>query len=442
LILVGASRLALGAPTSANSTHSLMSSTASASPTATRPFPWVGLFVLAAAIFLTVTSETLPTGLLPQMSSSLGVSEPAIGLLVTIFAFTVVASTVPLTAVTRRLPRHGMIVGILVVLALSNMLTALSPTYAFVVGSRILGGAAHGLFWAVVGAYAGHLVPKEQIGRAVSITLGGGTLAFVVGVPIGTSVGHVFGWRFVFAAVAVLMLAGAALVWKFLPAVDRTDHAAVAAAAAEVARAASAEEVPIVAPSRGKDRTIAPVIGVCILTATIITGHYALYTYIVPFMTGEMGISSGNVGGLLFVYGIAGAIGLVISGTVLGSRPQLGIILAIAVSGVSVAALAVFAALPLVAIPALFLWGVAFGTIPPAFQTRLLHTSSQSFRDTASALYSSAFNVGIGGGALLGALLFGISGVQYLPAFYICVLAVSLILAIALGRTNRAHLTP
>jgi MFS transporter, DHA1 family, inner membrane transport protein len=418
-----------------------MSSPASAPPTATRPFPWVGLIVLAAAIFLTVTSETLPTGLLPQMSSSLGVSEPAIGLLVTIFAFTVVASTIPLTAATRRLPRHGMIVGILVVLALSNLLTALSPTYAFVVGSRILGGAAYGLFWAVVGAYAGYLVPKEQIGRAVSITLGGGTLAFVVGVPIGTSVGHLFGWRFAFAAVAVLMLAGAALVWKFLPAVDRTDHAAVAAAAA-AAEAAAADELPAVAPRRTKDRTIAPVIGVCFLTALIVTGHYALYTYIVPFMTGEMGVSSGNVGGLLFVYGVAGAIGLVLSGTVLGSRPQLGIVLAIAISGVSVAALSLFAALPFVAIPALFLWGVAFGTIPPAFQTRLLHTSSQSFRDTASALYSSAFNVGIGGGALLGAVLFGISGVLYLPALYICVLVVALILAIALGRTNRAHLTP
>src|SRR5580698_3422235 len=87
------------------------------------PFPWVGLIVLAGAVFLSVTSETMPTGLLPDMSASLNVSEPAVGLLVTIFAFTVVATSTPLTALTRRLPRHGMIVGILLLLAISNALT-------------------------------------------------------------------------------------------------------------------------------------------------------------------------------------------------------------------------------------------------------------------------------------------------------------------------------
>ena len=79
------------------------------------------------------------------------------------------------------------------------------------------------MFWSIVGAYAGHLVPKEQIGRAVSITLGGGTLAFVFGVPLGTFAGHLFGWRLSFGFLAVLMLVGAVLVWRFLPAVERDE---------------------------------------------------------------------------------------------------------------------------------------------------------------------------------------------------------------------------
>src|ERR1700745_2859090 len=95
-------------------------------------FPWVGLIVLACAVFLSVTSEMMPTGLLPDMSASLGVSEAQIGLLVTVFAFTVVATSTPLTALTRKLPRHGMIVGILLVLAISNALTAIAPNYGFV----------------------------------------------------------------------------------------------------------------------------------------------------------------------------------------------------------------------------------------------------------------------------------------------------------------------
>ena len=184
-------------------------------------FPWTGLIALATATFLSVTSEMIPTGLLPDMSASLGVSEAQIGLLVTVFAFTVVVTSAPLTALTRRWPRHGLLIGILVVLGISNALTAIAPDYAFVVGSRVLGGVAHGMFWSIVGAYAGHLVPKEQIGRAVSITLGGGTLAFVLGVPLGTFAGHVFGWRLSFGLLAALMMVGALVIWKFLPAVLR-----------------------------------------------------------------------------------------------------------------------------------------------------------------------------------------------------------------------------
>jgi predicted MFS family arabinose efflux permease len=385
------------------------------------PFPWVGLIVLAGAVFLSVTSETMPTGLLPDMSASLNVSEPAVGLLVTIFAFTVVATSTPLTALTRRLPRHGMIVGILLLLAISNALTAIAPSYGFVVGSRILGGIAHGLFWAVVGAYSGHLVPKEQIGRAVAITLGGGTLAFVFGVPLATIGGHIFGWRLAFAILAGLMVIGAALVWRFLPAVERDEPAPKREAGEK----------------RRRDATVVPVILVSVIAAVLIVGHYTLYTYIAPFMIQVLGVNPGDVGELLFVYGLAGGVGLVISGSVLGRKPHLGLVLAIIVAGVAVMALTVVAAVPAAAIAALVLWGIAFGTIPPLMQTRLLHTASASFRDTASALYTTAFNVGIGGGALLGAIVYGSLGITGLPWFYAAILAVTLVLVLIADRWSK-----
>jgi predicted MFS family arabinose efflux permease len=382
--------------------------------------------VLAGVIFLTVTSETLPTGLLPDMSASLGVSEPAIGLLVTIFAFTVVATSAPLTALTRRLPRHRMIVVILIVLAASNLLTAFSPNYGTVVASRIIGGTAHGMFWAIVGAYAGHLVPKEQIGRAVSITLGGGTLAFVFGVPLGTFAGHLFGWRSAFGILCGLMLVGAVLVWRFLPRVERSEPAAP-------------DRRSKGAKGRGRDRTIAAVVMVCLITAVTVVGQYTFYTYIAPFMISRMNVNPGDVGALLLVYGVAGGIGLLIAGSVLGRRPQLGLLLALVLAAISVSALAIFAAQPLIAIPALTLWGIAFGTFPPAMQTRLLHTSSAGFRDTASAIYTTAFNVGIGTGALIGAAVYGAIGVGGLPWVFVGILVLALILSLVVGRSPSAE---
>jgi predicted MFS family arabinose efflux permease len=401
--------------------------TTSPIPLKTAPaFPWTGLIALAAAVFLSVTSEMIPTGLLPDMSASLGVSEAQIGLLVTVFAFTVVVTSTPLTALTKRWPRHGMIVGILVLLGVSNLLTAIAPDYAFVVGSRVLGGIAHGMFWSIVGAYAGHLVPKEQIGRAVSITLGGGTLAFVFGVPLGTFAGHVFGWRLSFGMLAALMVLGAALVWWLLPAVERDDE--------HVRRDRTAE--------RTRDRTIPAVIMVCLVAAVTMVGHYTFYTFVVPFLTGPMGVPAGNVGALLFIYGIAGAGGLILAGSVLGPRPQFGLLLALVVTGVAVAALAAFAGQIVLALVAFVLWGLAFGALPPLLQTRLLHTSSAGFRDTASALYTTSFNVGIGGGALLGSLIFDAGGLMLLPVCYIGLLIISVVLVLIVGRMTRPSPRP
>lgn len=397
-----------------------MSVTEKSSSRTSPAFPWVGLIVLAAAVFLSVTSEMLPTGLLPDMSSSLGVSEAQIGLLVTVFAFTVVVTSTPLTALTRRWPRHGMIVGILLVLAISNALTAIAPTYEFVVASRVVGGVAHGMFWAVVGAYAGHLVPKDQIGRAVSITLGGGTLAFVFGVPLGTFAGHAFGWRLSFGILAGLMVLGALLVWRFLPTVERDEvvpHKRVRGSA-----------------RKPRDATVPAVVMVCAIAAVTMVGHYTFYTFIVPYMTDVMGVPSGNVSGLLFAYGIAGAVGLVLAGSLLGPRPQAGLVIAIVVTALSVALLSIFAGQPIIAIGAFVLWGLAFGTLPPLLQTRLLHTSSSSFRDTASALYTTAFNIGIGGGALVGAWIFDLGGVTELPLVYIGILVASFVLVLVVGR--------
>ncbi|MDR6971383.1 MFS transporter [Leifsonia shinshuensis] len=398
----------------------------STTPARTAPkFPWVGLIALASATFLSVTSEMIPTGLLPDMSASLGVSEAQVGLLVTVFAFTVVVTSTPLTALTRRWPRHGLLIGILVVLGVSNALTAIAPDYGFVVGSRILGGVAHGMFWSIVGAYAGHLVPKDQIGRAVSITLGGGTLAFVFGVPLGTFAGHLFGWRLSFAILAALMMVGALVIWKLLPAVERDSDGA--------RRTRRDRTVP-----RPRDRTVPAVIMVCAIAAVTMVGHYAFYTFVVPFLTGPMGVPSGNVGALLFLYGIAGAGGLLLAGSVLGPRPQLGLILALAVTGVAVAALALVAGQIVAALIAFLLWGLAFGALPPLLQTRMLHTSSPAFRDTASALYTTSFNIGIGGGALVGALIFDLGGLMLLPWCYVGLLVVSIVLVLLVPRLSRA----
>ena len=140
-----------------------MSERATAQGSTQDAFPTAALLVLALAVFTNITVEMLPMGLLLPMSRELGVGEGAIGLLVTIFAFTVVASSTTLIRLTRRVPRHLLVITVLVVFAASCFGSALAPDYAWSVAFRVIGGIVHGIFWTVVGAYAAYLVQPQQL---------------------------------------------------------------------------------------------------------------------------------------------------------------------------------------------------------------------------------------------------------------------------------------
>ncbi|MDP3207841.1 MAG: MFS transporter, partial [Rhodoglobus sp.] len=250
-------------------------------------FPWVGLITLSALIFLTVTSEFLPTGLLPEMARELDVSQGQVGLLITIFAGTVVVSTTPLAALTRRFQRKPLLLAVLMVFVLANVLAAIAPTYTFLMLARVLGGLAHGLFWAIVGAYSGHLVPKNMLGRAVAITSGGGTAAFVLGVPVGTAIGHSIGWRAAFLVIAAAMVLLAFVAVRLLPPVQHIEPLVTG---------------EIVLPLR-KDKSIPDIILVCLVVILIMTAHNLFYTFITPFLLGPVGVPLGNIPLVLFLYG-------------------------------------------------------------------------------------------------------------------------------------------
>jgi multidrug resistance protein len=406
----------------------------------TKPFPYLALFTVAVAVFLSVTIEMLPTGLLSYMSEELGVGESLIGLTVSVFAFTVVLTSAPLAHLTRRVDRHRLVVIVLLVLVLSTVITALAPNYAVLVVSRVIGGVAHGLFWAVIGAYAAYLVPKEQIGRAVSISLGGGSLAFVLGVPLGTALGQAVGWRAAFAVLAVLALIGTAFVWKLLPKVRTGVGTGPIASVTSSTGSITVLTDATAAPRR--EQSVLAVVFVCAITAVTMIGQYTFYTYIEPFLRREVQLDAVLVSPALFVYGATGVIALVIVGVWFGSRPRVGLMIGLVSILVAVTALGFWPAILPVAVVAFIIWGLAMGMLPPLLQTRVLHAAPARIRDTSSAFYTTAFNIGIGGGALVGAIAFEQVGLGSLPHIYAGFLVVSIILvlvadAILRGRPGR-----
>ncbi|QEO14898.1 MFS transporter [Agromyces intestinalis] len=375
--------------------------------------PWPSLLVLGAAAFVMVTAEMLPTAVLPWMSAGLGVTEPQIGLLVSIWAGVVVVGCLPLAHLTRRFDRRAVIVWSLVALAGSTAATALVHTYPDVIAARLIGALAVGLLWATSNAHTADLVADRDLGRAVSVVLGGATLGTVLGTPVGAVVADAIGWRAAFGGLAVAALIAAVLVRFVVRRTPRVaDVAERAAANGSVAVGgdtdASERGVPSAADA---GRGIRPIVVVISLVAVLLVGHYGAYTFVTRLV--DVPGVPGGIGAMLFAFGVASAIGVFVAGRFADTRRAL--VGATFVTAAAIAALVFVGASPGFAVGVVLLWGVASGAVPPLAQTLVLRLAGPSRRDLAGALIPVVFNLGIAIGAALSSAVVNGFGIGTLP---------------------------
>lgn len=349
------------------------------------------LVLLAGCVFFAICTEMLPVGLLPDIGRGLGVSPSAAGVLVSIYAVLVAVMSVPIAALAARWPRRTVLGVLLGAYTLSNVVFAVAPDYAVAVVARTIGGLAHAGFFAVAVAAAVSLVDATQSGRAIAVVMIGNALALVLGVPVGTILGTALGWRWAFVVLA----------------------AALAALAVAVVRL-----LPWQAPTRTTSRT-SVLTGVrrpaVMIMASVITllalGHFTLYTYVSPLLLHD-GVARGDVGAVLFGYGCGGLVGLAIAGAIVARRPDEALAADIVLMGLSLVLAAVVAStIGVIAVVAV--WGIAFGAFPTLTQTVMLRAAGDA-TDAATALVNATTNIGIAGGALIGARLLGVVAVPYL----------------------------
>jgi predicted MFS family arabinose efflux permease len=358
------------------------------------------LAVLGASAFVYVTAETIPVGLLPQIAHGLTVSEADVGLLLTSYAVVAGLTTIPLTALTMRIPRHLLIAATVAVFAVSQLAAALAPTFLVLMVARLLCALPHGVFWSAIAPVAARLAPPGRAGRATALVFLGNSLAIVLGVPLGTALGQWLGWR---AAIGTLAVAGALCVVTLpavLPAMPALPEDRAARTGAQL-RAA----VAIIRSG--------PVAAVCLVTALLVMGHFTPYTYLAPLVRRDGGLEGAGLSLLLLGYGVAGLCGNLVMGRFVDRRPGVLMIGSVTVIALSLAALVpVVGAVP-TAIAAL-LWGGAFTATPVCLQAAILRVAPHA-RDAASAVYVVAFQIGIAGGALLGERLVAAGHLAALP---------------------------
>jgi DHA1 family L-arabinose/isopropyl-beta-D-thiogalactopyranoside export protein-like MFS transporter/DHA1 family inner membrane transport protein len=340
------------------------------------------LAALSVGTFTFVTVEVMPIGLLTLIADDLHRTRAEVGLLLTGYAAVVVLLSLPMAAVTRRMPRRLLLGATLGVSAAATAVSAVAPGYATLLGSRLVVALTQALFWSIVGSTATAMFPRSQRGRTVARMAIGAALAPVLGVPAGTWLGQQLGWRAAFGVLAMIGAATCVAVVALLP-------------ASLPSGAASARAV---APDRPRYLLL------LLVTALGVAGAMTAQTYVTPFLLDVTRFEAASLGPLLLVSGAGGVVGTLAVGRFLDRHPWPALAVPMALLCAAAVVLYVGGTVRALTIVALATSGAAYAAFAAATQNRVLQVAPGS-TDMASAGSSSSFNIGISGGSFVGGLI-------------------------------------
>lgn len=342
----------------------------------------VAVYVLGLSVFALGTSEFMLSGLLPPIAEDVGVTIPQAGLLISAFAIGMVVGAPLLAVATLRLPRRTTLVSLISLFGLGQVAGALAPSYELLFASRVVSALACAGFWAVGAAVAIAMVDKDQRARAMSVMIGGLSIANVLGVPAGAFLGEQLGWRSAFWAVGAASAVALAGILALIPRIPLP---------AEKPRLRS--ELRIY-----RDRQVWLSVGVTSLAAG---GVFCAFSYLSPLLTDVAGLDSGWVPWILGLFGVGALVGTTIGGRVADAH-LFGVLLwGIAASTVFLVALALLASFAVAAVALSFLIGVSAFFTAPALNARLFNVAGAA-PTLAGATTTAAFNLGNTGGPWLG----------------------------------------
>ncbi|GAA2985816.1 MFS transporter [Streptomyces drozdowiczii] len=343
------------------------------------------LAALCASVFVVGTSEYLVAGMLPEVGADLGVPQSSAGQAVTAYALGVVIGGPAVTLATARMPRKPLALGLMLVFAAGSALSAVAPSFTMLLVGRVVSSLSHAAFLALALVTATKVVPERRTGSAIATVASGFTVATLLGVPLGSLLGHAAGWRVPFAVLTVLALAAIALLAWVLP-------------EQQAAPTTVRDELRVVSRK--------PVLLAVATTAVGFSGVTVVFTYIAPLLTRVAGFTPAGVSALLFAYGAGSFLGNLAAGKLTDRS------MSATVRGVFGGLTGVLAAMPfaaawkptaVLAVLVLVLGLLATATIAPLQGLILRHAGSAP--TLAVAVNVGAFNLGAAAGSALGGVL-------------------------------------
>lgn len=388
-------------------TQNTTSATQSASSTpSSEHLPWAGLLALAMTGFICILTETIPAGLLLQIGDGLGVSEALAGQLVTLYALGSLLAAIPLTTMTRGWRRRPLLLMCILGFLVFNTVTTFSSNYILTLAARFFAGVSAGVLWGMIAGYARRMVPESLKGRAMAVAMVGTPLALALGVPAGTLLGTLVGWRSIFGIMSLLalMLVGWVL-WK-LP---------------DYPGEAPDKQLPLY-----KVFVIPGVRPILFVVLAWVLAHNILYTYIAPYLT-QAGLTQ-RVDLVLLIFGITALIGIWFIGILIDRKLRPLLLISLAAFALSSIALGISSSQPVVIYLVVAVWGLTFGGAATLLQTAVAEAAGES-ADVAQSMLVTAWNLAIGGGGVMGGILIETFGVRSFPWVLFILLILALLVA-------------
>lgn len=375
------------------------------------PLPLIALFLAAFAFG---TTEFVIAGVLPQVAEGLGVSVPSAGYLVSGYALGIAIGGPLLTLATSKVSRKALLIALAIAFTVGQVACAVAPDFLSMLALRVAVAVAHGAYFGVAMVVAVSLVRPEQRGMAIALVLSGLTVSNIIGVPVGTAIGNLWGWRATFWVMSILGVVSLLAIAALLP---RTTGASTKSAGL-------AREVRAL----GRQQVWTSLI--LMLMLMLMMGQMTLYTYITPFLEEVTGLSKAQVPWVLLLNGVGATIGVFVGGRLADWKLMPSIITLFALQAVMLAVIYAVSPNPLPMVVAITLWGALNFAIGAPIQARILSWTADA-SNLASSLIPSGFNVGIALASSVGAVMLSAGyGYRALPVLGAAAMVVGVAVAL------------
>lgn len=342
---------------------------------------WLPVIGLTFSTFIFNTSEFIPIGLLSDIAGDFGITEANAGMLITVYAWVVALASLPLMLIFAKTENRKLILSITAIFAASHILSGFAKDFYMLMISRIGVACSHAIFWSIVTPLAVRLAPEGKGSTALSIIVCGSSIAMIIGLPLGRTIGLYLGWRATFLIIAVLAAVILAILAAVLPKMPGDGSI-------------SLRKLPALIKSPA-------LLSIYLVTVVAITGHFTGYSYIEPFLGQVAGLGSNWITIVLTIFGVVGLAGSWIFSRCYDRYRRRFI--QFAVAGICIFLLLLHAAAlnPVTAVILCVFWGFAINFYNLSFQSEIIRNAPKGTA-VAMSIYSGIYNIGIGGGALIG----------------------------------------